>query len=140
MVLGCGMVSSFNGFAAWASLGVAIFVKVPAHDTGSLVYLMVKLLLCVLLGIDLNHGMRVLAFFNKTIAINTIGNRPGRSSLESHKEIGVPSRGLHDSNNRSGANDISVSRPGIVLARLRCHSQVHPRSPAHAHPGTKWCE
>ena len=137
MILVCGMAPSFNGFAARASSGVAIFVQVCAHVKGPVVYLMVELLLCTLPGIDLNHSMRILAFFNATIAINAAGDRLGRSSLESHKEVGLPSQGLHNSNNRSSVNDISIPGPNKVFARLWCHSQIHSNSPAHVHLGSK---
>ena len=138
MVLVCGMVPSFDGLAAWASIGIAILVQVCAHDTGPLVYFMVELLLCMLLRIDLNHGMRILELFNATITINTTVDRLGRSHLEFHKEVSVPSRRFHNPNNKSSADDISIPCPNKVFARLWCHSQAHPNLPSHVHLGSKF--
>ena len=60
------MVTGFDGFAAWKSIGIAIIVQVCPCDTDPLAHLKIKLLLSMVLGIDLNHSMWIFALFDAT--------------------------------------------------------------------------
>ena len=106
-----GMVTGFDGFATWTSIGIAILVQVCSRDADPLVNPKINIMLCMLLRIDLNHGMWILTLFDATITIDSIGDRLGRSPLESHKKVSIPSRLFHFPNNRSSADDISIPVP-----------------------------